>query len=98
MLRIRLHGRGGQGIKTASQILGSAGFLSGCQAQDFPLYGAERRGAPIVAYTRIAPEFILERGPIARPDLILVGDETLLDDPASAPISGADELHVFPDR
>lgn len=90
MLRIRLHGRGGQGIKTASQILGSAGFLSGFQAQDFPLYGAERRGAPIVAYTRLATEFILERGPIARPDLILIGDETLLDDPIAAPTNGAD--------
>jgi pyruvate ferredoxin oxidoreductase gamma subunit len=95
MLRIRLHGRGGQGIKTASQILGSAAFLSGFQAQDFPLYGAERRGAPIVAYTRIAEDFVLERGPITRPDLILVGDETLLDDPLSAPASGADEHTIM---
>lgn len=89
MLRIRLHGRGGQGIKTASQILGSAGFIAGLQAQDFPLYGAERRGAPITAYTRLAIEFILERGPILHPDLILVGDETLLEDPLTTPMSGA---------
>ena len=95
MLRIRFHGRGGQGIKTASQILGSAGFLSGFQAQDFPLYGAERRGAPIVAYTRLAPGFILERGPIACPDLILVGDESLLDDSTSAPTNGASESTVL---
>jgi len=68
MLRVRFHGRGGQGIKTASQILGTAAFLSGFQSQDFPLYGAERRGAPIVAFTRINKTPILERGPISIPD------------------------------
>ncbi len=92
MLRVRLHGRGGQGIKTASQVLGTAAFLSGYQAQDFPLYGAERRGAPIVAFTRIDKEPILERGPIVVPDLILVGDETLLEDSQAAPVCGADAL------
>ncbi len=91
MYRIRLHGRGGQGIKTASQILGTAAFYSGYQAQDFPLYGAERRGAPIVAFTRISEKPVLERGPISSPDIILVGDETLLDDPQAAPLCGADE-------
>lgn len=90
MLRVRLHGRGGQGIKTASQILGSAAFLAGHQAQDFPLYGAERRGAPIVAFARIDDAPILERGPIAIPDLILIGDDTLLDDRQVAPTCGAD--------
>jgi len=90
MIRIRIHGRGGQGIKTASQILGTAGFFSGYQAQDFPLYGAERRGAPIVAFTRLAKESILERGAISRPDLLLIGDETLIDDPIAAPFAGAD--------
>jgi pyruvate ferredoxin oxidoreductase gamma subunit len=91
MLRIRFHGRGGQGIKTASQILGTAGFYSGFQAQDFPLYGAERRGAPIVAYTRMDEEPILERGPIIRPDILVIGDETLLDDPIAAVRGGTDE-------
>ena len=91
MYRIRLHGRGGQGIKTASQIIGTAAFYSGYQAQDFPLYGAERRGAPIVAFTRISEKPVLERGPISSPDIILVGDETLLNDPQAAPLCGADE-------
>ena len=90
MWRIRMHGRGGQGIKTASQILGSAGFYSGFQAQDFPLYGAERRGAPVIAFTRISKDAILERGPILSPDIILIGDETLLNDPQSAPLCGAE--------
>lgn len=94
MIRIRLHGRGGQGIKTASQILGTAAFLSDFQAQDFPLYGAERRGAPIVAFTRIAYEPVLERGPVTRPDLLLIGDETLLEDAQAAPLCGADENTV----
>lgn len=90
MLRIRLHGRGGQGIKTAGQILGTAAYLSGFQAQDFPLYGAERRGAPIVAYTRIDPSFIRERGTILHPDILMVGDETLLEDIQAAPLAGTD--------
>ncbi len=94
MLRVRLHGRGGQGIKTASQILGTAAFLSGFQAQDFPLYGAERRGAPIVAFTRIDQNPILERGPISIPDLLLIGDERLLADAQAAPICGADAQTV----
>lgn len=89
MLRIRCHGRGGQGIKTASRILGTAAYLAGYQAQDFPLYGAERRGAPIVAFVRVSPNTVLERGPFALPDIILVGDETLLSDPMAAVTQGA---------
>jgi pyruvate ferredoxin oxidoreductase gamma subunit len=80
MLRVRLHGRGGHGIKTASRILGTAAFLSGWQVQDSPIYGAERRGAALTAFTRIDTEPIHERGVLATPDFILVGDETLLDD------------------
>ena len=90
-----MHGRGGQGIKTASQILGSAGFYSGFQAQDFPLYGAERRGAPVIAFTRISKDAILERGPISSPDIILIGDETLLNDPQAAPLCGAEPTTII---
>jgi pyruvate ferredoxin oxidoreductase gamma subunit len=95
MWRVRLHGRGGQGIKTAGQILGTAAFYAGFQAQDFPLYGAERRGAPIVAFTRISEDSILERGPILSPDIILIGDETLLNDPKSAPLCGAEPSSII---
>ena len=84
MLRIRLHGRGGQGIRTAAQILGSALFAEGVEVQDAPRYGAERRGAPIVAYVRAARETIAERGAIANPDLVLVADATLFQVPAAA--------------
>ncbi|MBI3815290.1 MAG: 2-oxoacid:acceptor oxidoreductase family protein [Nitrospinae bacterium] len=91
MLRIRFHGRGGQGAKVASRVLGTAAFLEGYYAQDFPLYGAERRGAPIAAFTRISREPILERGVIADPDILIVMDETLLDDPMAMPLSGLKE-------
>ncbi|MGR3301353.1 MAG: 2-oxoacid:acceptor oxidoreductase family protein, partial [Candidatus Scalindua sp.] len=54
--RIRFYGRGGQGMKTASRIVGTASFLEGFFVQDSPLYGAERRGAPMVAFTRLSKE------------------------------------------
>lgn len=88
MFRIRFHGRGGQGMKTASRILGSAAFHAGFVSQDSPVYGAERRGAPMMAFTRIAQTPIHERGAIAQPDLVVVADETLLSDPAAQPLAG----------
>lgn len=88
MLRVRFHGRGGQGAKVASRVLGTAAFIEGYYAQDFPLYGAERRGAPIAAFTRISREPVLERGIIADPDIVIVMDETLLDDKMASPLAG----------
>lgn len=78
MYRLRFHGRGGQGMKTASRILGTAFFLAGFEVQDAPRYGAERRGAPIFAYVRADRRVINERGVIRRPDLVIVADETLV--------------------
>src|SRR3990167_6928086 len=95
MFRVRLHGRGGQGAKIASRLLGTAAFLEGYYAQDFPLYGAERRGAPIAAFTRISKEPILERGVIAEPDILIVMDETLLHDPMAMPLTGLKEDGVI---
>ncbi len=83
MFRIRFHGRGGQGVKTASRILGTAFFLSGYEVQDAPRYGAERRGAPMFGYVRADHSPILERGIINNPDLVVVADETLLTLPAA---------------
>ena len=91
MLRLRFHGRGGQGAKVASRVLGTAAFLEGCYAQDFPLYGAERRGAPIAAFTRIGKAPIMERGVITNPDVVIVMDETLMRDPRAKPVSGLKE-------
>ena len=91
MLAIRFHGRGGQGAKTASRILGTAAFLEGFQAQDSPIYGAERRGAPVSAFTRIGKEPIRERGLIVRPDLVVVADASLIGDPAARVTEGVDD-------
>jgi pyruvate ferredoxin oxidoreductase gamma subunit len=90
MLRIRFHGRGGQGMKTASRILGAAAFHAGYVVQDAPVYGAERRGAPMAAFTRIAHAPILERGAIVQADLVVVADDTLLTEPAAQPLAGCD--------
>lgn len=94
MIRVRFHGRGGHGAKTAARILGTAAFLEGWTVQDSPLYGAERRGAPVVAYARMAKEPILERGPIARPDLVLVSDDSLLTDPVARVTEGVESHTV----
>jgi len=88
LIRVRLHGRGGHGVKTASRILGTAAFLAGFEAQDAPIYGAERRGAAVAAFVRISTQPVLERGPIAAPDLIVLADETLLRDPTANVLAG----------
>lgn len=88
MLSLRFHGRGGQGAKVASRILGTAAFLEGFYVQDFPLYGAERRGAPITAFVYISEDPIMERGVISDPDMVVVMDETLLQDTRAMPLSG----------
>jgi pyruvate ferredoxin oxidoreductase gamma subunit len=90
MYRIRFHGRGGQGIVTASRVLGTAFFMEGFEVQDAPRYGAERRGAPIFAYVRADHAPIAERGPIQHPDLIVVADDTLVGVPAAGVLQGLD--------
>ncbi|MFH2123493.1 MAG: 2-oxoacid:acceptor oxidoreductase family protein [Pseudomonadota bacterium] len=95
MYRIRFHGRGGQGIKTAGRILGSAFFLAGLEVQDAPRYGAERRGAPIFAYVRASRTPIFERGIINRPDLIIVADDHLPAMVGAGVLSGTDSQTTF---
>jgi pyruvate ferredoxin oxidoreductase gamma subunit len=87
-MRIRFHGRGGHGVKTASRIVGTAADQVGYFCQDSSLYGAERRGAPVSAFTRISERPILERGTVTHPDLIVLADETLLNDPAAGVLQG----------
>ena len=95
MYRIRFHGRGGQGMKTASRILGTAFFLEGFEVQDAPRYGAERRGAPIFAFVRADHKPINERGVINNPDLIIVADDSLVAVPAAGVLTGIDEHSVL---
>ncbi|WP_337863764.1 2-oxoacid:acceptor oxidoreductase family protein [Nitrososphaera sp.] len=80
MISVRLAGRGGQGIKSAAHIVGSAAFIGGHYVQDQPLYGAERRGAPITAFIRISNSPILERGPVVKPTVVVIADDSLLAD------------------
>lgn len=95
MYRIRFHGRGGQGMKTASRMLGTALFLEGYEVQDAPRYGAERRGAPIFAYVRAAREPIHERGVIRSPQLVVVADDTLVAMSAAGVLTGLSENTVL---
>ncbi len=78
MTEIRWHGRGGQGAKTASQLLADAAFMAGRYVQSFPEYGPERSGAPITAYNRISDERCSVHSNIYEPDYVVVVDETLL--------------------
>ena len=77
--QIRLHGRGGQGVVTAAEMLSVAAFMEGHHAQAFPSFGAERTGAPVVAFARIDSKEIRLREPILEPDVVLVQDPTLLE-------------------
>ncbi len=78
MLQIRIHGRGGQGVVTAAEMLSLAAFEQGRHAQAFPSFGSERTGAPVVAFCRIDDQEIRLREPIMAPDVLIVQDPTLL--------------------
>ncbi len=78
MFQIRIHGRGGQGVVTAAEMLSVAAFLEGRHAQAFPSFGSERTGAPVVAYCRLDDREIRLREPILEPDAVIIQDPTLL--------------------
>lgn len=76
---IRLHGRGGQGSVTAAELIAVAAFEDKRFSQAFPAFGVERRGAPVMAFARIADRPIRVRSQIYEPDYVVVQDVTLLD-------------------
>lgn len=78
MFQVRIHGRGGQGVVTAAEMLSIAAFDEGRHAQAFPSFGSERTGAPVVAFCRIADTEIRLREPIMEPDALIIQDPTLL--------------------
>ena len=78
MFQVRLHGRGGQGVVTAAEMLSIAAFLEEEHAQAFPSFGSERTGAPVVSYCRIDDKEIRLREPILEPDAVIIQDPTLL--------------------
>jgi len=79
VVEIRWHARGGQGAKTASELLADTAFNTGKYVQGFPEYGPERMGAPITAYNRIADAKIRVHSNIYEPDFAVVLDETLIE-------------------
>lgn len=78
MFEVRIHGRGGQGVVTAAELLSVAAFNEGRHAQAFPSFGSERTGAPVVAFCRIADQEIRVREPVMAPDALVIQDATLL--------------------
>ena len=77
-VEIRWHGRGGQGIKTASFLLAEAMINSGFEAQGFPEYGPEKSGAPVSAYNRISKKKILTHTGIKNPDAVVILDSSMI--------------------
>ena len=78
IFQVRIHGRGGQGVVTAAELLSVAAFDGGKHAQAFPSFGSERTGAPVVSFCRIDDKEIRVREPIAEPDALIIQDPTLL--------------------
>ena len=78
MYQARIHGRGGQGVVTAAEMLSVAAFLEGRHSQAFPSFGSERMGAPVMAFCRIDDKEIRLREPVMEPDALIIQDPTLL--------------------
>ncbi|GAB6138946.1 2-oxoacid:acceptor oxidoreductase family protein [Halanaerobaculum tunisiense] len=79
LTEIRWHGRGGQGAKTASILLGKVAAKTGKHIQAFPEYGPERMGAPVLAYNRISGDEITVHCQVTEPSIVAILDPTLLD-------------------
>jgi pyruvate ferredoxin oxidoreductase gamma subunit len=77
-IEVRFHGRGGQGVVTAAELLASAAFDQGQAAQAIPSFGSERTGAPVMAFCRVADEPIRSHDPVVAPDVVVVQDPTML--------------------
>jgi pyruvate ferredoxin oxidoreductase gamma subunit len=75
---IRLHGRGGQGVVTAAELVAHAAFADGKYAQAFPAFGSERMGAPVQSFVRISDSPIRARNQIYEPDYLIIQDATLI--------------------
>src|SRR3954447_18251294 len=78
MIQVRIHGRGGQGVVTAAELLSVAAFAEDRYAQAFPSFGSERTGAPVVSFCRIDSRPIRSHEPVDQPDGLILQDPTLL--------------------
>ena len=79
MIQIRIHGRGGQGVVTAAELIAIAAFKNGKQTQAFPSFGMERTGAPVESFARIDDKPIITKEQIYRPDVLIIQDASLLE-------------------
>lgn len=78
MQQIRIHGRGGQGVVTASELIAIAAFADGSYSQAFPSFGVERTGAPIESFARINDKPVKIREHVYNPDVLIILDASLL--------------------
>lgn len=79
MFQIRIHGRGGQGVVSAAEMLSISAFIEGKYAQAFPSFGSERMGAPVMAFCRIDDKEIRLREPVIEPNAVIVQDKTVIE-------------------
>lgn len=77
--QIRIHGRGGQGVVTAAELIAMAAFYDGYESQAFPNFGVERTGAPIQSYARISKQKIFTKEQVYHPTILIIQDSTLID-------------------
>jgi len=77
LIELRFHGRGGQGAVTGVRVLATALYFDGKFTQGIPMYGTERRGAPVTSFLRISEERVNERDLVHEPDMVVVLDPLL---------------------
>ena len=81
MIEVRWHGRGGQGSFTVARLLGAtAALYEDKYGLAFPSFGPERRGAPVLGFTKIDDKKIVDRSEVKACDYVVVLDETLIED------------------
>ncbi|MBC7110010.1 MAG: 2-oxoacid:acceptor oxidoreductase family protein [Archaeoglobi archaeon] len=79
LIEIRIHSRGGQGGVTAAKLMGLSAFHEGKKSSAFPRYGAERRGAPVVAFVRIGEKSVGMYSEVKNPDVVVVLDPSVME-------------------
>jgi len=79
LIEVRFHGRGGQGVVTAADILAVAAFKEGYYTLSFPMFGAEKRGTPVASFLRISDEPIVLRDEVYTPDYVVLLDPTVIE-------------------
>ena len=77
-MEICWHGRGGQGLVTANEILAETAIAAGKYVKAFPEFGPERMGAPIRGFTRISENPVRVYSQVYEPDIVIIMDGTLV--------------------